>query len=77
MVSYTDESRANHTATGFVLNSASAASLVEAVALALEVYAQKETWRQLQLNAMQQDFSWQASSQEYLRLYQQAVLDTE
>ncbi len=77
VVSCTDESRANHTATGFVLKSASAASLVEAVGRALELYAQKDEWKQLQLNAMQQDFSWQASAQEYVRLYQQAVLDTE
>jgi len=77
VVSYTEESAANHTATGFVLKTATASALVEAVKRALDVYAQKEKWKQLQLNAMQQDFSWQASAQAYLRLYQQAMLDTE
>jgi len=33
----------------------------------------KEDWHQLQMNAMQKDFSWDTASHAYLDLYQQLV----
>lgn len=41
---------------------------------ALEAYNHKDTWRGLQKRAMTQDFSWEASAQRYVDLYEKAIL---
>ncbi|MDT4332494.1 glycogen synthase GlgA [Methylomonas sp. MED-D] len=63
------ESIANGTATGFVFNDTSAATLTEAIKRCLVMFRHKKDWRQLQRNAMSRDFSWQSSAQRYLALY--------
>jgi len=41
---------------------------------ALKIYYEKlKTWRLLQLNGMKQDFSWNKSAKEYLKLYKKLV----
>lgn len=55
--------------TGFVFDEAKASELLKTILRALKVYANKEQWKQLQTNAMQQDFGWNKSAQEYLALY--------
>jgi starch synthase len=40
---------------------------------ALEVYRNKDIWRDLQKNAMSQDFSWEYSAGEYAKLYRIAM----
>lgn len=59
--------------TGFVFSEPTAAALTGAVSAAVSVFNNKETWRQLQRNAMTQDFSWDRSALRYLELYHQAV----
>ncbi|MBS3964309.1 MAG: glycogen synthase GlgA [Methylomonas sp.] len=61
----------NKTASGFVFNDASPGALLEAIKRCLVLYAQKPLWRQLQKNAMQKDFSWQSSANQYLTLYRE------
>jgi len=55
--------------TGFVFEKPMHMSLVGAIKKALKVFADKEAWKQIQLNGMAQDFSWHASAKEYLKLY--------
>ncbi len=65
------ETLGNKTATGFVFNQATSGSLMEAIKRALIVYSQPETWKQLQTNGMQKDYSWNNSAKEYMGLYEQ------
>jgi starch synthase len=63
----------NNTATGFYIKDNIPASLVETVQSALKFYKDADTWNQLQLNAMSQDFSWKTSAEKYIALYNQAI----
>lgn len=58
---------------GFVLREYSASGLVDALKRAITVYRQKEAWQKLVNNMMKADFSWAASTKEYLKLYQRAM----
>ena len=68
-----EENIANKSANGFVVDRHSATGLDEAISHALECYAKPALWHQLQKNAMKGDFSWQASAERYIELYQQLV----
>lgn len=57
------------TATGFVFQRPEAGDLLACLRRATSLWYDKTTWRQLQLTAMSQDFSWQQSAQRYLELY--------
>jgi starch synthase len=59
----------NHTATGFVFTPLDAATLLENCRRAIAAYGDQGIWRQLQKNAMKQDFSWEARARQYLDLY--------
>ena len=63
----------NKTANGFVLEEQTAAALINAIQRALALYEKPQTWRQLQINGMSGDFSWQSSAKRYIALYQQAL----
>ncbi|MGD8911290.1 MAG: glycogen synthase GlgA [Candidatus Thiodiazotropha sp.] len=64
----------NGSATGFVFEDADAASLWGAVEHAINFYRRSGTdWEILARTGMQQDFSWEASAQHYLELYQKAL----
>ncbi|MDH5517585.1 MAG: glycogen synthase GlgA [Gammaproteobacteria bacterium] len=60
-------------ADGFMVKQPSAAALLQTLKFALKLYQNRASWRQLQLNAMSKDFSWQSSATHYLHLYQQAL----
>ncbi|MBM4427903.1 MAG: glycogen synthase [Chloroflexi bacterium] len=62
-----------HNRTGFVFEKAHHMSLMGAVKTGIKVYANREQWQNLQRAGMAQDFSWEASAQEYLKLYQSLV----
>ncbi|MCW8831519.1 MAG: glycogen synthase GlgA [Gammaproteobacteria bacterium] len=68
-----EENIKNDTANGFVINEQSPAALLSTIQRALTLYQQPEIWRQLQINAMSADFSWQASARRYISLYQQIL----
>ena len=63
---------ADRTATGFVFEEADLPSLVDAIGRALALYDEPLAWRRLQLQAMAQNFSWDASAEKYLALYHAA-----
>jgi starch synthase len=44
-----------------------------AVERAVAAYHDKKVWRQLQKNGMARDFSWDASAQRYVLLYQSLI----
>ncbi|MDI1230534.1 MAG: glycogen synthase GlgA [Methylobacter sp.] len=63
------ETLSNNTATGFVFNEASPGALMEAIKRALILYDHPKTWKKLQINGMQKDYSWIKSAQQYMTLY--------
>ncbi len=63
------ETLALATASGVVFNEASAGALLEAIKRALLLYSVPNTWKKMQVNAMNKDFSWQRSAEQYLELY--------
>jgi starch synthase len=69
VVDATAETVGDRTATGFVFDDAGMPGLVSAVGRALAFYREPLTWRRLQLHAMAQDFSWNASAAQYAALY--------
>lgn len=64
------ETIANRTATGFVFAEESAGALLEAIKRATLLHSFPDIWRQVQINAMRRDFSWQNSAEQYLALYE-------
>lgn len=69
VVDATPATIADRTATGFVFDGATAEDLVATVERALALYREPLIWRRLQLQAMAQDFSWNASADNYISLY--------
>jgi starch synthase len=65
------ETLKNKTATGFVFKAPTTGSLMEAIKRALIVYEDSKNWKQLQINGMKKDYSWNRSAKEYLALYEQ------
>jgi starch synthase len=58
---------------GFLLSEYSASALVSALERAISIYRWKEAWRRLIKNMMEANFSWAASTEKYLKLYQRAI----
>ena len=63
----------NKSANGFILESYSASALLQSIQLALKFYNDKDSWRQLQLNAMNCDHSWSTSATHYIELYKKVI----
>src|SRR5690606_29915940 len=60
--------------TGFTFYDFSADALWNAIQRATYIYnVDQESWRQIQLNGMSTDFSWQRSAQGYQQLYEWAI----
>ncbi|HEB55114.1 MAG TPA: glycogen synthase GlgA [Gammaproteobacteria bacterium] len=60
-------------ATGIVFTGAAGDGLTEALHRTQQLYQNKTRWKQVQLTAMRQDFSWQRSAQTYLELYRTSM----
>ena len=75
VVNASEENIEDGTANGFILKNQTATALLAAVQHALSLYQQPQLWRQLQTNAMSEDFSWVSSADHYISLYQQALAD--
>ncbi len=56
-------------ATGFAFEEPSLSALQDALGRALALFGEPLAWRRLQLQAMAQDFSWNASAADYIALY--------
>jgi starch synthase len=62
-----------HPATGFAFQAYTPAALLETLARALTVFGDRTAWRALQRAGMQEDFSWDRSAQEYVKMYERAL----
>jgi starch synthase len=60
-------------ATGFVFTEYTPAALVHALGRALTTFRDRRRWRALQLAGMRQDFSWDRSAAEYVKIYRRAM----
>ncbi len=60
-------------ATGFLFKPGSKTSLVEALALACEVYRDRRAWQRMQRNALRQDVGWDRSAREYRSIYDRLI----
>ncbi len=75
--SVTDTTKAtikDNTATGFVIQSATSASLLAAIQRAVDVWKNKTAWRKVQKNGMNREVSWAFSAQFYVDLYEKTLL---
>ena len=64
---------ANGSGNGFKFYQYNAGALLEKIREALYFYSQPETWKQIQLNGMAMDNSWDAAAQKYIQLYQSII----
>jgi starch synthase len=55
--------------TGFLFSDYTPEAFLKAIHTALDAYANKDLWRRIMGNAMEQDFSWKVSARKYLELY--------
>jgi starch synthase len=58
---------------GFVMADYSPPALLEALRRAVTVFRDRVKWQALQAAGMRQDFSWDRSAREYVRIYERAV----
>jgi starch synthase len=56
--------------TGFVFHDYTPAALLETLRRALGVYQNPPEWRRMQLSGMKQDYSWDRSAREYVKIYE-------
>jgi starch synthase len=68
----TDYNDAAGTGTGFTFRPYTPAALLEALERARMAFANPSIWKTLQVAGMQQDFSWDRSAREYVKLYESA-----
>jgi starch synthase len=61
------------TCTGFSFRDYRPDALLEALTRALTAYADRRKWKSLQLAGMQQDFSWDRSAGEYVKIYERVA----
>jgi len=59
--------------TGFTFDEYSSQALLTTLRRALGVYEDRAAWRRLQIAGMQENFSWDASAREYVKVYERAA----
>jgi starch synthase len=68
----TDYNDAAESGTGFKFRPYTPAALLDAMTRAKTVFANPSNWKRLQVAGMRQDFSWDRSAREYVKLYESA-----
>jgi starch synthase len=58
---------------GFSFDNYSAQALLDTLRWALEIYRDRKTWLGIQQRGMRQDFSWDASAGQYVKVYERAM----
>ena len=58
---------------GFSFDEYTAEKLIDAVTRAVKLFGDRDTWRNLVLRGMKQDYSWKASAKKYLDLYEEMI----
>jgi len=61
--------------TGFLFNQTYPSVLARTLRRAFQFYQVPEQWRQIQLNGMRLDFSWEKSAAEYINVYRSLIYD--
>jgi starch synthase len=69
----TDYNEKTGTGTGFKFSEYTPAALLDAIGRARAAFANPGIWKRLQLAGMRQDFSWDRSAGEYVKLYERAL----
>jgi starch synthase len=59
--------------TGFTFDQYSSQALLNTLRWALGIYGDRDTWRRIQRAGMSQDFSWDASARQYVKVYERAA----
>jgi starch synthase len=59
--------------TGFSFDDYSAQALLNTIRWALGIYQDRATWQRIQQEGMKQDFSWDASARQYVKVYERAI----
>jgi starch synthase len=67
-----DSDEAPDRATGFKFHDFTPDAMVWAIGRALGAFPDRERWRAIQRNGMAQDFSWDVSAREYVKVYRGA-----
>jgi starch synthase len=62
------------TGTGFVFKEQSVKNMISAIERAIFAYKDKRRWNRIVKRVMEQDFSWENSAKEYVKLYNKNVL---
>ncbi len=73
VVDVTDETLADKTANGFVLDSDTPHALWVAMTRVVEAWQDRRLWQRIQQNGMRRDFSWKHAANDYLNLYRDAL----
>ncbi len=73
VVDATDENLTAGTATGLQFSEYSSRALWRQVKRAVDMFKDKQTWRQLVRTGMRQDWSWGRSAAEYVKVYERAA----
>lgn len=68
-----DYNPVENTGTGFVFEDFSGLAMSMALTRAFENYRHKDIWRGIQRRAMEKDFSWEHSAQEYVKLFEKSL----
>ncbi|MDX1914444.1 MAG: glycogen synthase GlgA [Methylophilus sp.] len=69
----TDETLANHTATGFVMENVNRLSLLVTIKQVLSIWKNKKSWKEIQINGMKQEIGWKNSANAYIALYKKVL----
>jgi len=59
--------------TGFSFQDYTAQALLNTLRWALDVFRDRATWQRIQREGMTQDFSWDASARQYVKVYERAL----
>lgn len=73
VVDVNDETLADKTANGFVLDSDTPHALWVAMTRVVEAWQDRRLWQRIQQNGMRRDFSWKHAANDYLNLYRDAL----
>lgn len=57
------------TGTGFLFKNYQKKELLKVIKESLSFFEKKEAWKKIQINGMKQDYSWEKSAKEYLKVY--------